>query len=394
MRLTTLLTALMLPLLATPAAAQGQFSPAITVNNSAISGYEIDQRAKLLTLFRTPGNAADLARVQLIEERLKQEEMDRAGIRITPEQLQIEVEAFASRADLPLEQFRQILAQNGVAPTTLEQFVKTGVTWRDFIRLRYSARTQVSDMDIARAIGQQASGADALEVLLTEIIIAAPPPRAVQANAIASDIAQTRSQATFEAAARQYSALPSRNIGGRLGWLPLSNYPPALQSLISGLAIGEVTAPIPIPNGVALFQMRGIREVPQASPQPVTVEYATMRFAEVAAAQTARLSVDTCDDMYALAKGQPAEALFRGTVAPAQIPQGIALELAKLDADEVTVTSTGGGAGAQLVMMCGRTYDDGLTDAESLRSRLQSEQLEQYAQALLAELRAAALIRP
>jgi peptidyl-prolyl cis-trans isomerase SurA len=155
-----------------------------------------------------------------------------------------------------------------------------------------------------------------------------------------------------------------------------------------------VTAPIPIPNGVALFQMRGIREVPQASPQPVTVEYATMRFAEVAAAQTARLSVDTCDDMYALAKGQPAEALFRGTVAPAQIPQGIALELAKLDADEVTVTSTGGGAGAQLVMMCGRTYDDGLTDAESLRSRLQSEQLEQYAQALLAELRAAALIRP
>ena len=70
-------------------------------------------------------------------------------------------------------------------------------------------------------------------------------------NAIASGIAETRSQATFEAAARQYSALPSRNNGGRLNWLPLSNYPPALQGLISGLSVGEVTAPIQIHDAAA-----------------------------------------------------------------------------------------------------------------------------------------------
>ena len=64
MRLPTLMTAILLPMMATTATAQGQFSPAITVNDSAISGYELDQRAKLLTLFRTPGNAVDLARDQ------------------------------------------------------------------------------------------------------------------------------------------------------------------------------------------------------------------------------------------------------------------------------------------------------------------------------------------
>jgi len=69
------------------------------------------------------------------------------------------------------------------------------------------------------------------------------------------------------------------------------------------------------------------------------------------------------------------------------------LELAKLDRDEVSVTATGGGAGAQLVMLCGRTYGDGLTDPDALRASLQSQRLEQFAQALLAELRAAALIR-
>ena len=394
MRLTALLTALLLPVLAVPAIAQGQFDPVITVNDSAITGYELDQRQRLLTLFRAPGDIPALARQQLIEERLKQQEMDRAGIRITDEQLATELEAFASRANLSQDQFLGILAQNGVAVGTLEQFVKLGVTWRDFIRLTFASRAQVSDADIARAQGQTAGGADALEVLLTEIIIPAPPPRAAQANAIAEQIAQTRSQATFEAAARQYSALPSRANGGRLDWLPLSNYPPALQGLIAGLAVGEVTPPIQIPNGVALFQSRGLREVPQARPTPTTVDYATMAFADARAAQAATLRVDTCNDLYGLAKGQPADVLRRETVAPAQIPQGIALELAKLDRDETAVTVIGGGAAAQLVMMCGRAYSDAATDPEALRSQLQSQRLEQFANALLADLRAAATIRP
>ncbi|MFZ3583367.1 peptidylprolyl isomerase [Loktanella sp. DJP18] len=393
MRLTALLTALMLPFLATAATAQDQFSPVITVNDSAITAYDLDQRRRLLVLFRAPGNLDDVARQQLIEERLKQQEMDRAGIRITPENIATEVEAFASRANLSLDQFQQILAQSGVAAATLEQFVQVGVTWRDYIRLRYSDQAQITDADIARALAQQSGSADALEVLLTEIIIPAPPPRAAEANAIATQIAQSRSQAEFEAAARQYSALPSRADGGRLNWLPLSNYPPALQGLISSLAVGEVTPPIPITNGVALFQMRGIREVPQARPTPTTVDYAAMAFADTAAAQSATLRVDTCDDLFGLAKGQPADVLTRETVAPDQVPQGIALELAKLDMDEASVTATGGG-NALLVMMCGRAYGDALTDPEALRAQLQSQRLEQFANALLADLRAAAVIRP
>ena len=393
MRLTALLTALMLPVLPLTATAQGQFSPVITVNDSAITAYDLDQRERLLTLFRTPGDLNALARQQLIEERLKQQEMDRAGIRITDEQLATEVEAFAGRANLSLDQFLGILSQNGVAAATLEQFVKVGVTWRDFIRMRYAPRAQVSDQDIARALGQPNGNADALEVLLTEIIIPAPPPRAAQANAIAEQISQTRSQAAFEAAARQYSALPSRVDGGRLGWLPLSNYPPALQGLIAGLGVGEVTPPIPIPNGVALFQSRGIREVPQARATPSTVDYATMAFADVATAQAARVRVDTCNDLYGLARGLPADVLTRDTVPPAQIPQGIALELAKLDMDETSVTTTADG-NAMLVMMCGRTYGDAQTDPEALRAQLQSQRLEQFANALLADLRAAATIRP
>lgn len=397
MRLTALLTALLLSISTAPVVAQGQFSPAITVNDSAITPYELDQRAKLLTLFRTPGDPAKLAREQLIEERLKQEEMDRRGVKITPENLATEVESFAGRANLTTEQFATVLAQNGIALTTLEQFVEIGVTWRDYIRLRFGKQAIISDADIQRAIGQQNGGADGLEVLLTEIIIPAPPPRAAEANAIANQIAQTTSQATFEAAARQYSALPSRANGGRLDWLPLSNYPPQLQGLISGLSIGEVTAPIQIPNGVALFQMRGIREVAGALPTPTSIDYATYALpgGDLAAAQSLANRVDTCNDLYGVAKGQPADVLTRQTVPPAQIPQDVAMELARLDRDEVSYNVIrNGGAVRLFVMLCSRTTGDANTDPEALRTQLQSQRLAGYADALLAELRAAATIRP
>ena len=67
--------------------AQGLFSPVLTVNDAAITGFEIAQRRKLLELFRTPGNLDELAVEQLIEDRLKAQELDRQGLQITDEGL-------------------------------------------------------------------------------------------------------------------------------------------------------------------------------------------------------------------------------------------------------------------------------------------------------------------
>ena len=75
----------LLLLLPVGATAQGQFSPVITVNDAAITGFEIEQRRMLLELFRTPGNLDELALEQLIDDRLKAQELDRQGLRLTDE---------------------------------------------------------------------------------------------------------------------------------------------------------------------------------------------------------------------------------------------------------------------------------------------------------------------
>lgn len=384
----------------TLASAQGLFSPAIEVNGDVVTRYELDQRERMLRVFNTPGDLAQKAREQLIEDRLKQQELNRAGLRLTDEALQREMENFASRANLTLPQFVQVLGQNGVGEETLRDFVRTGVTWRDYIRQKYSGKAKVSDQDVNRALGNRASSGTSIEVLLSEIIIAAPPQRAAAAQAEARRIAELRSFSAFESAARRVSALPSRSRGGRLNWTPLTNFPAQLRPMFMELAKGEVTDPIPIPNGIALFQMRGIREVSAPAQAPAAIDYLTYALpntdAAAAQAQAARIaaSVDRCDDFYGVAKGQPADRLVRESQAPAQIPSDVAAVLAGLDDNEVSWgPQRAGGQTMLMVMLCSRTPNiEGGIDRDQIQTQLLGQQLAGYAEALLADLKASARI--
>lgn len=382
-----------------PGFATAQFAPAIVVNDSVVSQYEIDQRVIMLRTFRTPGDLEQLAREQLIEDRLKLEALASAGLAITDEGLNGAMTDFAARANLELDQFITVLGQSGVSEETFRDFVRVNVSWRDFIRSRFGDRAQVTEAEVDQALGQSGSSSS-IEVLLSEIIIAAPPPNAAAAIATAERIAQLTSTAAFEAEARRVSALPSRARGGRLDWLPITNYPAGLRGILLDLSPGEITPPIPITNGVALFQMRGVREVPRAAAEPAAIEYAAFYIAgglsDRALREAAQIDgrVDTCDDLYGVAQGLPEDRLQRDVLPPAEIPADVAMELAKLDAGETSyVLTRADGETLVFLMMCGRTpaLGDG-QDRDTIRDQLRSQRLNTYADALLADLQAAATI--
>jgi peptidyl-prolyl cis-trans isomerase SurA len=385
--------------LMSPTFAVAQFAPVIVINDAVVSEFEIDQREAMLRVFRTPGDLQQVARDQLIEDRLKLEALNAAGLRITPEGLRGAMGEFSARENMDVDQFIAVLGQAGVAEETFRDFVRVNVSWREYIRSRFGDRAQVSEAEIDQALGQS-SGSAGIEVLLNEIIIAAPPPRAASALATAQRIAQLTSTSAFEAEARRVSALPSRTRGGRLDWLPITNYPAGLRGLLLDLAPGQVTAPIPITDGVALFQMRGLREVNQVAPEPAAIEYAAFYIAggltdrALREAQSIDNRVDTCDDLYGVAQGLPEDRLQRDVLPPADIPTDVAMILATLDTGETNYSLTrANGETLVFLMMCGRTpvLGEGV-DRETVRNQLRSQRLVNYADALLADLRAAATI--
>jgi peptidyl-prolyl cis-trans isomerase SurA len=385
-------------LLAGPAAAQ-DLSPVIVVNDRAVTGYELDQRIRLLDAFNTPGDLAELARTQLVEERLKQQELDRVGVALSEEGLAQAITDFAARADLTAEEFTAQLGAQGIAPETLRDYVAANIAWRDYIRLRFGDRVEIGDEDVERALAQDGTAAVGLEVLLSEIIIPAPPGRESEVEALAVQLSQIRSTAEFEAAARQFSATRTRDQGGQLDWAPLSNYPEALQEILLDLAPGEVTPPLPLEGAVALLQLRDLREGTAPPVAPELIDYAQVRIpggqsAEaLAQANAIAAEAETCTDLFGL--GLPDGNIVRQEAAPGALPQDVALDLAGLDPNEITWGRTeNGGQILVLTMLCSRRYalPEGAPDREAVVGALRSEQLEAYSDAIVADLRASATI--
>lgn len=381
-----------------PALAQ-DFSPVIVVNDRIVTGYELEQRILLLDAFGTPGDLAELARTQLVEERLKAQELERVGVSLTEESLGRALEDFSARANLSLAEFETRLGAQGIAPETLRDYVEANVTWRDYIRARFGSRVDVADEEVEQALAQDSASSAGIEVLLSEIILPAPPGREGEAEALARQLSQIRSTAEFEAAAREVSAVRSREQGGRLDWTPLSNYPAALQDILLGLAPGEVTPPLPLSGAVAVIQLRDVREGAVSAVQPELVDYAVVRIpggqSPEALAEANRIAAEaeTCAELFGL--GLPDQNITREEVAPASIPQDVALDLAGLDSGEITWGRTEqGGQVLLLTMLCSRTYPlpEGAENRDAVAGLLRSEGLEDYSDVIVADLRASATI--
>ena len=379
--------------------AQGLFSPVITVNGDAITGYELEQRAQLLRMLNAPGDHMELARKALIEDRLKQQAAEAVDMKVAPEDVQKGIDDFAARTNLSTEEVLKALEEGGVSQQTLRDFVKINLLWRDYVGARFSARARPTDAEIDRAMGQ-GSGSSGLQVLLSEVIIPVTPQTAAQVEGLAEQIAGLDSYDAFSAAATQYSASDSRAQGGRLDWMPLTQLPGPLQPVILGLKQGEVTPPLNLPNAVALFQMRGIRETGVSAPRYAKIDYATYlipggRSPEaLATAQGIIDRIDTCDDLYGINKGKPEELLQRKDQAPGEIPRDIALELAKLDSGETSTTLTrNDGQTLVLLMLCNRTADATAgASREQIANALIEQRLQSFAASHLQQLRADALI--
>ncbi|MBV0914047.1 peptidylprolyl isomerase [Anianabacter salinae] len=395
------LMALCIAVLGTSGAmAQNLFAPVARVNDQIVTQYELNQRALFFDALRAPGNSEERALEVLIEERLQTEAARRAGVTLTDEQVQAGMEEFASRANLTAEQFVAALGQEGVDALSFREFVRNGLLWRELVGQRFGPRAQVTEAEIDRAI-ELGSTQTGVRVLLSEVILPADTPeRSAAARTRATQIAAIDTLPAFASAAQQFSAAPSRGRGGRLDWMPLSNLPPQISSQVLALNVGEVTAPIPLPNAIALFQLRALEETGVPTPEAVSVEFARLFLPggrtedALARARDIEAEVDTCDDLYGIAQNLPEDQLRRDTIAVGELQGDIALELAQLDEGEVSTNlTTADGSALVFLMLCGRTLalsED--VSREQIRENLFNQRVQSYADGYLAELKADAVI--
>jgi len=395
-RALALIIALATPLLgAAPIQAQNLFAPRVYVNDRAITEFEVQQRLQMLRLFQSPGDLEQESVKALIEDRLRMSAAKAMKITATPDQIKAGMEEFASRANLSAEQFVAALGQSGVSAETFRDFVEAGLVWREVVRATYAGRITVSDAEVDRALAK-GDGTTGVRVLVSELVIAAGPGQEKAALERANKIrAQVTSEGSFANLARRNSSAATASRGGRLEWMPLTNLPATLAPVILALAPGEVSQPVNLGGAVGLFQLRAIEKSAGTGIGSVNIDYAqyTLPAATGAAdAAALRAKIETCNDLYGIAKGQPADRLIRETKAAASLPANIGRALASLDPGESTDFPSG--AAHVFVMLCARDpVPEDATTREGVRERLLNERLAAKAQSLLEELRFDAIIR-
>ena len=372
-------------------ASEGIFDTVISVNKTAITNYELEQRIRFFSFLNEPGDANIKSRQSLIDDRLKMMAAQKEGIALTSIELKKSMSDFAKNSNQGLAALLELLKQGGVDPETFRDFVEVGVVWREVVRKRFTSQVDPTTAEIDRAV-ISASPKGGIKVLLTEIILPAGPNQLRESQKISKQLTKITSVKVFSEQATKLSVSNSRENGGKLPWRNLKDIPNGLRQIIASLQPGQVTTPIEVNNAIVLFQLRDIAESLSNDLEIISMEFARITGPSSALKLAAR-TVDSCDDLYGLIKLNKDFVFTILTQPPDKIEQGIALRLNSLDKDEISIFSNGPDDEGDLIMLCKRDYKTlENTSRDQIAANIRSARLTNLAEGYLAELRTKATV--
>lgn len=328
------------------------FVPAIQVDEMVITKYELDQRELFFKLLNFPGDHEKQAKKTLIDDRLKKKAARNLGIKIDQAALQLEMKIFAERANLTTNQFIDQLKLAGVDKSTWVDYLTIPILWFNTVSKKFSSEILLSNSSNSRNISEN-TGTE-VQVLLTEIIVPSNTGLKETATEIVEAIRKIRSVEKFSEAAYRYSAAPTKTVGGKITWQSISNLPASVKPLVSGLSIGEVTEPLSIPGGIALFQLRNIREIKGSTSKDEIIDFLVFEFEKNPKIETSiKSKVYGCEDLFFFSKKLKKSEINRTNSRIKSLSKSLQLVLSKLDENEFAFIRENDQR-TQLIMVCKR----------------------------------------
>lgn len=259
--LATTIMAALVTATAVPVQAANPYAPAFTVNSSVVTEYDIAQRMKLLDALGASGDLRKLATQQLTEDRVKLQAAKALGITLPDGAIQSGIEEFATNRGLTADDVKEVLEVRGIDQQTMNDFVESGLVWREVLGSRFRARAMPSDADLDRAIELQAKRPREM-LSLSEIALPFAELGEAETVTLANQLyAELSRGASFASLAQQYSRSGTAEQGGVLPPVPATQLPSDFRTQVLLLRPGQSTRPLPISGGLALIKLNSIKQV-------------------------------------------------------------------------------------------------------------------------------------
>ncbi len=391
-------------------------SVVVTVNDEMISSFDVVQRMRLLIVTSgiqpSPETLPDIQREavrSLIDERLEMQELRREAKEQKFDLIASDAEVNDELADIARgnntssDQLLAQLAAQGVGAQTFRDQLRAEISWRGWIRGRYGQRLVIGDDQIKAFQKHLEAEADKPQYQISEIFVDATRAGGITAaqQGASQLLSQLQKGAPFAAVARQFSNTPSAANGGEVGWISPGEMPPEVDRALENLRPGQLSAPIPVKDGVYIVFLKDkraggsstlitLKQVAISLPKGASEEQVSAANAKLMAL---RPKISGCDNLEAAAAKAPGavsgdlgEAETKD-LAPAFRNAADALKVGEVSAPIRTEV------GLHLIAVCGRRHGGAQAmTPEQIQNRLYGQELSMIAKRQIRDLRNSATI--
>jgi peptidyl-prolyl cis-trans isomerase SurA len=390
--------------------------PTAIVNDTVITGTDVDQRVALIAAANNAAKLSDEERDrlrfqvlrQLIDETLQIQEARTAEITITQDELTQSFDRIAKNFQRTPQQMRDFLRTSGSSERSLKRQIEGELAWQRYLRKRVEPFVNVGDTEVKAIMDRLEQSKGTAEYNLHEIYLSADGSNNQQVFANARQLIAEiqKAQQPFEYFARNFSEASTKGVGGDLGWIRLNTLPPALADATQQMQVGQVVGPVETPGGFSILYLTDKRAVLTADPRDarLSLKQLTVRFpantsqadATARAAEFAKTvqTIRGCGTVEGVAATIKAEVVDNDTVRIRDLPAPLQEIMLKLQIGQATPPFGSPQEGVRSLVLCGR--DDPKTGelpkASQIQGQLEQQRVNLRAQGKLRDLRRDAVI--
>ena len=263
--------------------------PTAVVNETVITGTDVDQRVALLAVANGQTLTADdrdklklQVLRQLIDETLQIQEAKANDITVTPDEITQSFDRVAKNFGRTPGAMRTFLRESGSSERSLKRQIEAELAWQRYLRRRVEPFVNVGDEEVKGILARLEEAKGTEEYNVKEIFLGATPANGQQVYANARQLVQDiqKGQQPFEYYAHTYSEASTRAVNGDLGWVRAAQLPDPLAEALRTMQVGQVAGPIELPGGFSLIYLTDKRQVLTADPRDarLSLKQLTMRF--------------------------------------------------------------------------------------------------------------------
>lgn len=279
---------------------------AAVVNNEVIARTTLDQETQLLREelsargARLPSDSVFRRQVleKMVARRIQLQLAERTGVRVADELLNTSLRKMAEENGKSLEQFRQMVEQQGVPFAEYREEMRREMILTRLRQRHINRKINVTDKDIDAFLANRArQGGDESEYRINHILIALPEaasPEVLREKQAKADevVEQLNGGADFQPLAMSVSDSNQALEGGDLGWRKPAQIPTAFANAVPGMKPGEIAGPIRTPSGFHIIQLVAKRGMELPSISQIQARHILIRTDEQVSDDDARARLD------------------------------------------------------------------------------------------------------